>query len=245
MTNSLTDDAAITAALAQNWNEAIRINSQLIKADKTNVDALNRLGFAYLQTGHTTQAKRVYQIILSTDPYNQIALRNSKKIAVKHKKTAKTMPNTISPMHFLEEPGKTKIAACVNPAPSLTLSTLTPGQEIFLKPKNHCVELRSNDNTYLGVLPDDLSFKLIKLMTAGNTYQAIIKNASKNSLIVMLRELSRGKRYAHQPSFISPTSSSYLPFTRGNALHPDRPDVSPTGEATNEEDTPENQRDTE
>ncbi len=245
MTNSPTDDAAIAAALAQNWKEAIRINLQLIKADQANIDAHNRLGFAYLQTGHTTQAKRVYQKILSIDPYNQIALRNSKKIAVKHKQSAKTTPSTISPMHFLEEPGKTKIAACVNPAPSLTLSTLTPGQEVFLKPKNHCIELRSNDNTYLGALPDDLSFKLIKLMTAGNTYQAIIKNASKNSLVVMLRELSRGKRYAHQPSFISATSSSYIPFTRGNALHPDRPDVSATGEATDEDDTQEDQRDTE
>lgn len=245
MTDSPTDDAAITAALAQNWNEAIRINLHLVKADKENIDALNRLGFAYLQTGHTTQAKRIYQKILTADPYNQIALRNSNKIAVKQKRSAKTIPTVISPLDFLEEPGKTKIAACVNPAPSVTLSTLTPGQEVFLKPKNHCIELRSTDNTYLGALPDDLSFKLIKLMTAGNTYQAIIKNASRNSLVVMLRELSRGKRYVHQPSFISATSSSYIPFTRGNALHPDRPDVSATGEATDEDETQEEQRDTE
>lgn len=238
MIKSPTNDAAISAALAQDWREAIRINIQLIKLDKTNIDTLNRLGFAYMQTGQLTSAKRVYKRALTIDPYNQIALKNSKKLSsvkpnIKHKNAKK---HNISPLLFLEEPGRTKIAPCVNPAPTQTLSTLTPGQEVFLKEKKHCIEIRNSENTYLGALPDDLSYKLIKLLHAGNTYHVIVKNAQKNSLVVMLRERTRGKRFTSQPSFIAPPPSGYVSFSRSLASESDRPDVTPTGEIVDEED---------
>lgn len=54
----ISDAAAISAALAQDWNEAIRINLALLKTDKTNISLLNRLGFAYLQSGQLTLAKK-------------------------------------------------------------------------------------------------------------------------------------------------------------------------------------------
>ena len=111
-----------------------------------------------------------------------------------------------------EEPGKTKIVECVNTAPLAVLSTVSPGEEISLKAKNHVVEVRNQHNTYLGALPDDLSFRLIKFLAVGNTYQALVKSVRKNSLVVFLRELTRGKRFATQPSFT--TTALYVPFTK-------------------------------
>ncbi len=87
-----------------------------------------------------------------------------------------------------------------------------PGEEIELKAKNHVVELRSSANVYLAALPDDLSFRLIKFLAVGNTYQALVKSVGKNTLTVFLRELTRGKRFATQPSFA--TTAMYVPFTR-------------------------------
>lgn len=114
-------------------------------------------------------------------------------------------------MFFLEEPGKTKIVMCINPAPAALLSSVSPGDEIVLHARNHSVEIRNYKNAYLAALPDDLSFRLIKFLAGGNTYQALIKSVGKNSLTVFLRELSRGKRFSNQPSFAS--TGIFMPFS--------------------------------
>lgn len=223
-----TAESAIAAALAQDWKQAIRENTLLIKANKNDIEALCRLAFAHLKHGDLAEAKRTYQKVLDIDKYNQIAEKNLKKLSTLKKKDLEESVNThISPMMFLEEPGKTKIVECIHIAPSQVLSSLYAGQEVYLKVKNHGVEIRNSSQTYLAALPDDLSFKLIKMIEGGNTYQAIIKSVDKKSLKVMLRELSRGKKFAQQPSFTSTTS--YLSFAKTTASR-ESLDMTPTGE---------------
>ncbi len=203
---------AIEAALSQNWPEAIKINTALLKTDKQNVNILNRLGFAYLQDGQLTEAKKTFLKVTKLDTYNQIALKNLHKLTTVRQKDLRGMPKrTVSPMFFLEEPGKTKIVECVNAAPVATLSSACPGEEVLLHAKNHVVEIRNLHNIYLAALPDDLSFRLIKFLAGGNTYQVLIKSIGKNSVTVFLRELTRGKRFATQPSFAS--TGIYMPFS--------------------------------
>ncbi|MBI2404786.1 tetratricopeptide repeat protein [Candidatus Gottesmanbacteria bacterium] len=224
---------AIAKALIQDWPEAIRINTAIIEEDKNNIDALNRLAFAYFQTGDTARAKRFYQKVLLLDGYNQIATKNIKKLSsVKRKTAAVSSKNHVSPLMFLEEPGKTKIVLLVNLAPERTLAALHAGQEVFFKAKRHDVEIRTSDGVYLGALPDDLSFKLIKFLAGGNQYYAVIKSIGKNQLVVFIREVSRGKRFANQPSFVN--TASFLPFTRTESS--EGPDMNPTGEGNDEEE---------
>ncbi len=229
MTDQSLPDAAVAAALAQNWKEAITINTAILKTDKQDLGALCRLGYALLQDGQTAQAKKTYEKVLAIDQYNQIAQKNLKKLgSVKKKNGEITARPALSPLMFLEEPGITKIIDCIHVAPPTVLSTLFAGQEVSLKAKNHCVDIRSIDNTYLGALPDDISFKLIKYLSAGNTYRAIVKSVEKNTLKVLIREISRGKRFANQPSFTANTS--YVPFSKGSQMSPEGPDMTPTGE---------------
>jgi tetratricopeptide (TPR) repeat protein len=209
----LSDQAAISAALVQDWKEAIRINTALLKSNKENISLLNRLGFAYLQSGQFPLAKKTFTKVLKLDPYNQIAEKNLKKLGnVKQKDIVGSGRKQGTPMSFLEEPGKTKIVECVNAAPFPVLSCISPGEEVELKAKNHVVEVRSLNNTYLAALPDDLSFRLIKFLAVGNTYQALVKSVNKNALILFIRELTRGKRFETQPSFAS--TAMYVPFTK-------------------------------
>lgn len=220
--------AAINAALSQNWKEAIRINTAIIKLQKNDIAALCRLGYAYLKSGHIKDAKKTYEQVLSLDQYNQIAEKNLKKlVTLKKKDLVPDVGSTLSPMMFLEEPGITKIVDCIHIAPPQTLSTLSAGLEVALKPKNHCIEIRTTQNTYLGALPDDISFRLLKLVRAGNSYRVIVKSIEKNSLKVLIRETARGKRFANQPTFAA--STSYIPFSRG-MTQVDAPDTTPTGE---------------
>lgn len=209
----VSDTQAIASALAQNWKEAIRQNLILLKTDKTNISLLNRLGFAYLQNGQLTLAKKTFLRVLKLDPYNQIAEKNLKKLGVvRQKDILKTKRAEVAPLSFLEEPGKTKIVDCVNPAPLAALSTVYPGEVVELKARNHVVEVRSSRHIYLGALPDDLSYRLIKFLAVGNTYQTLVKSVRKNSLIIFIREVSRGKRFVNQPSFTS--TALYVPYTR-------------------------------
>ncbi|MDO8451880.1 MAG: tetratricopeptide repeat protein [bacterium] len=238
MTTDPTGDDAIHAALAQDWENAVKINTTLTKKSDKDIDSLNRLGFAYFKLGQLEKAKRCYTKVLSIDRYNQIALKNMKRLT-SGKKVAAAIgaEGRLSPLMFLEDPGKTKIVSCVNPAPSRVLSVVSCGQEVFLKVKKHTVEVRDSNDAYLGALPDDVSFKLIKYTAAGNRYLAVVKSAGSTTLTVFIRELSRGKRFFNQPSFVS--STSYIPFSRSDGQKDrEKLDVLPTGEDDSEE--PEN-----
>lgn len=212
--STISEKTAIAAALNQDWKLAITQNLALLKQDKTNINMLNRLGFAYLQSGQLTAAKKTFMKVTKLDTYNQIAVKNLKKLSnVRQKDLLQTPKRTISPMQFLEEPGKTKIVECINAAPIAVLSIVSPGDEVILHAKNHAVEIRNYNNTYLAALPDDLSFRLIKFLAGGNTYQVLVKSIGKNSVTVFIRELTRGKRFTTQPSFAS--TGIYMPFGGG------------------------------
>lgn len=227
----VSDQTAISAALAQDWKEAVRINIALLKTDKNNISLLNRLGFAYLQSGQLTLAKKTFQRVIKLDQYNQIAEKNLKKLSnVRQKDLLKIPKQQLTPMSFLEEPGKTKIVECVNAAPMAALAIVSPGEEVELRARNHVVEVRSSSNTYLAALPDDLSFRLIKFLAVGNTYQALVKSVAKNTVTLFVRELTRGKRFSTQPSFAS--TAMYVPFTRSEH-------VDETGELEAESKEPE------
>src|SRR3990170_8928748 len=82
---------AIKAAINQDWEHAIHLNTTLVQKDPKNIDALNRLGNAYIETGKYTLALETYKKVLTMDKYNAIAQRNIQRISFlrRHKKTRK------------------------------------------------------------------------------------------------------------------------------------------------------------
>ena len=203
--------AAIDAALAQNWEEAVKINKEILKKNKNDLDALSRLAFVYIQTCEFERAKKLYKKILSLDKFNNLALKNLGKIDSLHGSPKKLSHQRVSPGLFIEEPGKTKIVQLRNLAPGKIISRLNIGDTVTLHPKKHSVEIRGENKEYYGALPDDIAFRLIKFITAGNTYMACIKNIQKNSVSVFIREITRGKKLAHQPTFSSVAKKDYTP----------------------------------
>ena len=212
MTDSALRDAAIAAALSQNWQEAIAVNKQILLTTPKNIEALNRLGYAYLVTGKIPLGLQMFEKVLKLDPYNRIAGNNIKKIASMKKNGMELIRDCpVSPLLFLEEPGKTKIVDCINVASTQILSTLSCGQEIFFKLKSHSIDVRDAKGTYVGALPDDLSYKLLMYMNGGNTYSAHIKKIAKSCVSIFIREMGRGKKFGSQSSFSG--SASYLPYS--------------------------------
>lgn len=207
---------AINAALEQDWAKAVTANEEIIAQNENNIDALSRLAYAYTQLGKIEKAKKLYRTILSLDRYNFIAKKNLDKISSLSGKSQtyiqKKSPVILSPQLFLEEPGKTKSIVLKNVAPTSVISKFRIGDTVTLHPKKHSIEIRDQEKTYIGAIPDDITFRLLRFIKAGNLYHVCVKNTEKNSVSVFIREVKRGKRLFHQSTF-PPASGEYTLFT--------------------------------
>lgn len=205
---------AIEAALNSKWDDALRLNKVIIKDDPQNIDALNRLARANFEIGKLNNAQKYYSLALKFDPYNPIAIKNLKIIKA-FKKNGVTSPkaNNLSNGYnghasqilsslFLQEPGKTKIVSLMKVAEPQKISRTYCGMEVDMTVKNRKLCIQDKEGTYLGVIPDDLSFQLLKLMKGGNKYDVYIKAIKFNGLTVLIREIFRSKKFRNQPSFL-------------------------------------------
>lgn len=204
---------AIAAALGCDWKSAIEINSKLLVENSSDLDSLNRLGRAYLELGQNPKAATFFRKVLKIDKYNPIAQRNLTR-ATQGKACQKTATSQVrAPINFLEEPGKTKLVALVNIAPAATLLEQKQADQVILAPKRHTVIALDAHENYLGALPDDLGHRLSFLIKGGNRYCALTKSVSKSSIVLFIREISRAKRFADTPSFIT-SGADYFSFIR-------------------------------
>ena len=100
-----------------------------------------------------------------------------------------------------KETGKTKIISLVNTSQPKIISLLTTGQPVMIAVKRSKIFVQSQNKQYLGVLPDDVGRRLIKLIKGGNTYTACIKSATEHNVCVFIKETKRVSKYKNQPSF--------------------------------------------
>lgn len=216
---------AIKAALEARWEDALNLNNQILKIESTNVDALNRIARAHFELGDYTQAEKNYKAALDIDQYNPIAQKNLKIIQTFKKSGAKQDKKpiannhitSISPSLFLNEPGKTKIVNLLKVAEPQKLSQAYCGMPVELSIKSRGISAVDGQGRYLGVLPDDISFQLLRLMKGGNKYFACVKAVKVNGLSLLIRETYRSKKFRNQPSFLESTgkrSSEIVNFSR-------------------------------
>lgn len=236
--------AAVAAAIRCDWACAKALNQKILSQNPQDVDCLNRLGKALLELGENPKAITIFRKVLKIDKYNSIAQKNldratashnSKKARTGEAKPASLTPNNPLITNFLEEPGKTKLVPLVNVAPASALLKLSYGDAINLSPRRHTVLIEDKSNNYIGAIPDDLGHRLSVLIAAGNRYDGLVKSISKNSVVVLLREISRTKKFHNTPSF--PTASSdYFSFVREETVNHEEKPVVATTEAEDDED---------
>lgn len=202
---------AIDAALDSKWEEALKINKKIIKLDPQNVDALNRQAKACIELGKPNLAKKYYSQVLKIDPYNPIALKNLKIIKSFKPDGQNFVSNyhsRLSPSLFLQEPGKTKIINLLKVAEPQKLSLIFCGMKVEMAIKNRKITIVDSNGNYLGVLPDDINYHLLRLLKGGNKYELFVKSIRVNSLSVIIKETFRSKRFKNQPSFLEYSKAS-------------------------------------
>jgi tetratricopeptide (TPR) repeat protein len=189
---------AIQASLDNDWEIAIELNNQLLVENPTDISSLNRLARAYIELGQKDSARSVYEKVLTLDKYNPIATKFLKVMPSKNSATI----SKIADEDFVEEAGVTKSVMLVKPAGKETLISLTCKQCLRMTPRSRLIAVETEDGTYLGCLPDDLSLKLKQNLKAGYKYVVCLKSSSDNAASVFIRETHRPNRVTASASFV-------------------------------------------
>jgi tetratricopeptide (TPR) repeat protein len=187
---------AVNAAKSQNWEQAAQINQELLELKPLDPRTLNRLGAAYLQLNKPRKAQQTFKQVLVTDRSNKLALKHLERIKDKQDSALPAFSNE----SFIEEPGKTKSVELYRLTDKNMLRKVPIGKECHLQPKNRYISVCTED-TYIGSLPEDLSFRLAKLIKSGNEYACRIRSCDGTHCIVHLRELKRSKKNKDVSSF--------------------------------------------
>lgn len=206
LTPSSLSEQAINLSLDSQWEKALKINKKILKLDPQNVDALNREARAYMELGKIRLTKKYYSEVLKIDPYNPIALKNL-KIIKSFKPNGIISPaqnghSRLSPSLFLQEPGKTKMVNLLKVAEPQKLSQAFCGMKVEMAIKNRKITIIDENSNYLGVIPDDVSYHLQRLIRGGNKFESFIKSIRVNGLSILIKETFRSKRFKNQPSFL-------------------------------------------
>lgn len=200
----LLERQSIDAAIKFNWPIAIKINQEIIKIDKKNINAYLRLGFAYIQSNQYSLSKESYQKALKLQPGNQIAKQNLDRLTIlekKGKRKDRKQEISLDPNLFIDIPGKTKSVVLVNLGQKDVIAQLFIGQEVIFKSKKRRIEIRTKNQEYLGCLPDDLSKRLTFFIEAQSKYRIYIKEANLNKVTIFIKEEKKGKKVIKFISF--------------------------------------------
>lgn len=211
---------AIKKALSASWEEAAKINKEILKQNPTDIDALNRLARAQAELGHLPEAKKLAQKVLRLDPTNTIAAKSLEKWKLTKSKSSEISKAT-SPEAFLEDPGKTKVVPLIFLGNAVTIAKLDPADEVKINTHGHRVSITNEKGEYIGRLPDDIAARIRKLTKLGNKYSVLIKSIKKGEVRVFIREVQRGQKAANIVSFPS-EKIKYISFTPPELVRKDK-----------------------
>ncbi len=211
---------AVSFALTGNWEEALKVNLEILSQNPEDVDALNRLARCYSEMGNVAKAMATTQKVLKIDPVNSIAQKCLLRWkTVRPRESHK--PCAQSGEAFLEESGRTKMVTLINPGCSDIFANLDSGDEVKLSAYAHKVSVVDNGGKYIGCLPDDLAARLRNFMKKGNKYQVLIKSIDSKDVTVLIRELENKTGIASFP----PERIDYVTFTPPELVHRDVPEM--------------------
>lgn len=232
---SLTSQA-IKASQESHWQAGCALNDQILELEPKDVGALNRLAFCYMQLGEMNKAKATYEKVIALERFNGIA---SKYLALIKAKLDFVPPAPTLNEDFIEEPGKTKSVTLQRLADPDVLQRTAVATNCELIVKNHRVDVRTIDGkVYLGSLPDDIAFRLQRLIRSGNAYAVFVQSTTKKSCTIFIKETVRSQAALATPSF--PSNSNQSPALQEDVLLDEVPlDTRETGNDETETETEE------
>lgn len=195
------DRKAVKAALEQNWDHAVELNTEIIKLNPVDLNAKIRLGKAYLHLGLFAKAKKLFREILDLDPLNQIAKKNYE--LAKTNKAGKE--NHSKTQIIVKEPGTTGEASFTITEPKITSNNFTKGDELEIKVLKKSVQVYAvlrDKKIHLGDLEDTITEKLNAAKDKGAELSAVFVSGTGKSVKVLLKSsipIFRGQKQEVKP----------------------------------------------
>jgi tetratricopeptide (TPR) repeat protein len=184
------DEEAISAGIKGDWKEAIKINKTILAKKNKDIDALNRLSFAYFQIGELKLAKKTIDQALHFDRFDSIANKNLNLVVSFSKNKTILKQNPVENIDFIEEPGTKKIISLVELCSGEDLDKIRSGTKLNLKVRRRRICVQFEDK-YLGKFPDDITRKLIKLIEQGEDCEVFFKSYDQKKLLIFLKLISK------------------------------------------------------
>ena len=194
--------AAIDMAMQGRWNEAIAVNNEIIENYPDDVDAYNRLGRGYMETGQYSKARQAYGKAVELDPYNAIANRNLRRLNdLQDSDEAEVEEEGVEPHQFIEEIGKAGVVTLFDLAPKETRARMVAGDKVYLKVDSSYLNVENSRSVYMGKVDTKYSQRLTRLMLGGNKYTASVVKSTADMMTVIIRETYQDPSQAGKLSF--------------------------------------------
>lgn len=201
---------AIDLALKGRWEEAVQANREILRFFPTDVESLNRLGKALMETGQHGEAREAFQETLKHSPHNGIAKKNLERLERLKRKGRQGDPHSRVAAHrFVEESGKSGVTMLIRAAEEEVLERVAPGDAIEIEAEGQVLLARSVEGEYLGQVEPRLAVRLSRLMSEGNRYEGAIVSVKRDRVAVLLVEVFRHPSQAGVPSFPTRGSGDY------------------------------------
>ena len=213
---------AVALALQGKWDEAAAINRELVDLCSEDVEALNRLGKAYLELGRYGEAQEAFTGALSHSPHNTIAKKNLERLSHLQEKGAPPVaPRKASLNLFIEESGKSGVIVLHKPAPRHVLAKVAAGDPVNLRCEERRLLLEDLHGEYLGEVGPKLGTRLLRLIRSGNKYSGAVVSVHHQEVAVTLREIYTDPSLRGVCSFPSRGSEEQMAYLRNSNLHYD------------------------
>ena len=193
---------AIALALEGEWERATRVNRDVLRLFPEDVDALNRLGKAFLELGRYTVATEAFESAARIAPHNTIAKKNLERLA--HLRETTSPPKqgkVVTPVLLIEESGKSGVVVLQDPASPEVLARIAAGDSVMLESRGHALVVGNNQGEYLGQVESKLGRRLMRLMNGGNRYDAAIIRINRQDISVIIFETYRHPDLGSECSF--------------------------------------------
>jgi tetratricopeptide (TPR) repeat protein len=212
-------DTAIQLAMDNRWEEAVTVNRAILSLFPNDIDSLNRLGKALMELGRYNEAKKAYRKALELDLTNQIARKNLERLNVLAKARLPQAETTqVDPRLFIEEMGKTAVTN-LQQVSKEALAKLNAGERVELRPKGNGLIVETPGGEFVGTVESKLAHRVLKLLQAGNQYDAAITSLTKDQCKVIIKESYQHPSQAGRPSFpTAVTTEGLRPYTKDSLL---------------------------
>ena len=213
---------AIALALEGQWERAIEVNLEIFRLLPTDVEALNRLGKAFLELGRYSEAREAFESAAKIAPYNTISKKNLERLA--HLRETALPPKhgkVVTPYLLIEESGKSEITVLQKPAPRQVLARMAAGDGVKLDSRDYALVVENNQGEYLGQVEPKLGMRLMRLMKSGNRYDAAIIRINRQEISVIIWEAYRHPDLGNVCSFPARSKGEHKFYWRDALLRYD------------------------